>query len=163
MKKLLFVALCCLCLCGCGKKQEDTTNYQENLSQEQIEEKLMEANNWLTKIWNDGLCEISHYLDDGTSSIGGVVDIEFVVKELNQNYKDKDDYINFIDSLNEDNYSLIKESFSKAIDQANIVIEKVNISLPVSNTQPEYITNIDLFNQYQSVFYDEVTKLYYAS
>ena len=66
----------------------------------------------------------------------------------------------FVDSLGNE-YGLIKSSFTKAIEQANIVVEKVNETIPEANTEPNYKENIELFNQYQSTFYEKVTEIYY--
>ncbi len=160
MKKILCcLAICCLCLCGCGKeKTKDTV--EAEMSKEEIIEKLMEVNNWLTTIWNDGICDISHYLENGTNSVGESMDINHTIELLNDNYKKKDEYMKFVDSLGNE-YGLIKSSFTKAIEQANIVVEKVNETIPEANTEPNYKENIELFNQYQSTFYEKVTEIYY--
>lgn len=160
MKKLLFIAICCLILCGC-EKAENKPDTNKSLTKEQIVEKLMETNNWLTSIRNDGICEISHYVESGTNSIGQTADIDFILQNFNNQYNEKSKYTEFINSLNNEEYITIQNTFNKAIEQSDIIIKKVNAETPKAKTKVDYQKNIDLFNQYQSAFYDKVTELYY--
>ena len=144
MKKLLFLVVCCLILVGCGNNDvnnEKDVN-QDTMSTEQISEKIMEIYNWLTTVWNTGISEISWYIGTGTNSVGETMDIDFVIQLLKEHYQKKNEYVDFINSLNDD-YSLLKTSFTKAIEQADIIIEKVNLTTPQPNTKTDYQENID--------------------
>ena len=160
MKKILFFVVCCLLLVGCDNNEVTGNNDNPNtMTEEQIIDKLIETKNWITTVWNNGICEIKWYLETGTNSVGQTMDVDFVVQVFNDDYKKKDEYINFINLLNDD-YALIKTSFNNAIEQADIIIEKVNLITPQPNTQTDYQENITLFNQYFSTFYDKVVDLY---
>lgn len=165
MKKFFMLcAVCCMCLClfGCGKKDNVDDVDVNNMSDEQIVDKLVSTNNWLTSVWNDGICDISHYLNSGTNSVGEAMDVEFVLQILNDKYAQKDEQLKFVNSLDDTKYSLIKTSFIKAIEQADIIVEKVNKDIPKPNTTTDYQENITSFSQYQSTFYDKVMDLYFA-
>jgi len=162
MKKILFLVVCCFLLIGCGN--DDVTSGKDvdpnTMSTEQISEKIMEIYNWLTTVRNTGINEISWYIGTGTNSVGETMDIDFVIQVFNEHYQKKNEYVDFINLLNDD-YSLLKTSFTKAIEQADIIIEKVNLTTPQPNTKTDYQENIDLFNQYHTTFYNKVIELYY--
>ena len=153
-KIILFLLLSIFLLTACDSKDK-TEKKEENtkeLSKSQIKNKLKKANDDLTELWNEVICEISHYTYDGTSSIGGELDIEFVVKNSKKYYEKVKEDKDFIDTLSEE-YSDLIEAYDKAFEQATIIYDEIHKETPTPGSSEKYRKNIDLFQQYQDYFY----------
>lgn len=50
-------------------------------------------------LWNDGFCDLSHYLYDKTSSVGGAMNIDYTLKKLDKSFEKLGEYDKYIQSL----------------------------------------------------------------
>lgn len=165
MKKLvigLFAIVMCLTLAtGCGNSKSDNKeNNASKMSKEDIIDKLYDINNDLTTLWNDVIVEVDHYSYDGTSSTGKDLDIDFVVSNMDKPYNKCVDNKKFVDSLADD-YSDFISAYDKAMEQAKIIYDNIKKETPKANSELSYKSNIDLFQQYESKFYDLVNNAYF--
>lgn len=79
-------------------------------------ERLQVFRDWLVgDIWNDGLCDLSWYMTDGTDSCGDTMNVDYTVKKLEKAYKLTADYDKFINSLSD--YTDIKDTWQLAKEQ----------------------------------------------
>lgn len=134
MKKRLLLPTLALCTalsaCGGSKSAEQTTAVVETTeavttvpteeTTEAVEEtrpqsdiSLKEIEGWLIgDIWNEGFCDFYHYEEDGKSSLGETIDIDFALSRFKKNYEKKAEYDAYINSL-PDSYDSIKETWNK--------------------------------------------------
>lgn len=109
---------------------------------------LFEISNYVTgDLWNDGFCEISHYLEDGRGATGQEIDIDFTKSQLEKAMTKKAGYDEYIAGLNDD-YKDIKDVWSKLSSQIDSIYQEVKSGAKSLNT--------DLFTQYNSAFSDLV-------
>ena len=112
--------------------------------------------NWMTgDIWNDGIFTVKMYSERGTNSIGQQIDIDFCIENLKLAYSKKDEYNEVIhaldDSIPEQNQLIV--SWDKAIEQADILIDKITTETPMPQDE-SYVLETDLFFQYYDSFRD---------
>ena len=164
-KKLLLFLLIfgLLFVTACGDSSVDTSSNKEktekkedspkNMSKKKIASKLFDINNDLTDLWNEVICEVSHYSYDGTSATGEELDIEFVVKTSKKYYEKVKKNKEFVDELGED-YEDIVEAYDKAFEHATNIYNMIQEETPAPNTYDKYKKDIELFQQYQDYFYE---------
>lgn len=118
---------------------------------ESTQDTLFDINNYLIgDLWNDGFCEISHYLESGKGSYGQEIDIDFTKGQLNRAMEKKAGYDSYINGLSTD-YEDIKSVWSKLSGQIDRMYEEVSSGAPSLST--------DLFTQYRDAFSDLVEEL----
>ncbi|NCC86905.1 MAG: DUF4878 domain-containing protein [Clostridia bacterium] len=123
------------------------------------ENKLYDIQNWLVgDIWNDGFCNISHYIEDGTDYIGGTLDIDATVSELTKSMKAKADYDKFINDLDDSKYADVKSLWNKLSPEIDKLYNTVTTKKPVAKDS-SYTFDTDLFQQYRQDFDDAVSEL----
>jgi hypothetical protein len=179
MKKylsVLFAATMLISLCGCssGKSKSESTKAETSSANETVEattaketeisteattfkEKinLTDVCNWVTSdIWNKGFCDISHYVEDGKSSTGETMDIEFTISNLKNAMDKKDDYNKFILSLDDSiaEQEQLKEAWKKMIEQVDMLYNQVINTTPTA-ADKTYSFDTGLFKQYYDTFY----------
>lgn len=159
MKKLLcaLVALTCVInLTACGSSSdsssnsEPTTNYIiTNKNQ------FSDVDHWLSDMWSTLICDMDSYIRYGTSCTGEEYDIEYAISELKASYKKKDEYNDFIHSLdiNDENNARLITAWDKLCEQLDILYKKITSETPKANDET-YEYNTDLCKQYYSSFED---------
>lgn len=84
------------------------------MSENAIREKLNEAYNWQCgDIWNDGYCNIYHYIEDGKDALGNKMDINKTVSSVKKSLKQKTKWNNFVNSVQGSKYSKYKSTWNK--------------------------------------------------
>lgn len=140
-----------------GKKSYTCT--VKVLTKQKIASKLIDAYNWQCgDIWNDGYCDISHYVEDGTSSTGDPLNINRTMRKLKKALKQKKYYHNFVTQLQGSRYKEYKIIW-KYLYPEMLKLEKC---LKKGTPQPEsdYDFPYYFYRDYLSDLSDEVTKFY---
>lgn len=125
--------------------EDEGSENEQNLS---LEDMLFEIDNFIIgDIWNDGFCDIDHYLYDGTGSYGQELDIDFTIMQLDKAMEKKAEYDIYIDGL-DDSYEDIKYVWSKLSPEIDTIYSEIKSGAESINT--------DLFVQYRDAFSDLV-------
>lgn len=173
MKKRLLLPTLALCTalsaCGGSKSAEQTTTVVETTeavttvpteeTTEAVEEtrpqsdiSLKEIEGWLIgDIWNEGFCDFYHYEEDGKSSLGETIDIDFALSRFKKNYEKKAEYDAYINSL-PDSYDSIKETWNKL----SVEMDKLYDYYKDGVTQSGTATDTALFVQYRDAFSEDI-------
>ena len=162
MKKnivLVLVLSIALCFIGCGgEKVTDTDNVFKN-DRDSTVNKLQEINSWLIgDVWNNGFCDISHYVSSGTGSTGETIDIDFTIERLDASIQKKSDYDNFIDGLEEEQYAQIKSIWERLSPEIDLLYNQAKEIIPVVNDASNSFDTGKLV-QYRDAFSDAIYDL----
>ena len=158
MKKkiLLITLLTTLILCiGCSndskntnKQPKETTKKSENKTVKETNEPidakqiLSDAYNFsVENIWNNGLCDISHYVEDGTNSAGEKMNPKETLDKLENNMSKFNEYNDKISKITD-------KEFEKQVKQWNIVY----------NEASKLYNGISLKDNKMSLKYDDFDK-----
>ena len=117
---------------------------------------LTEICNWATAdIWNNGFCDISHYIEDGKSSVGQTMDIEFTISILSVALEKKEKYNDYIMSLDSSSAEIeqLQNAWSKMFEQIDVLYNRVVEETP-RPADATYEFDTGLFKQYYDAFYD---------
>ena len=94
-----------------GQKLKCKVSVRSNKS---ITNKLWDAYDWQCEdIWNNGYCDIYHYIEDGTDSCGEKLNIDKTISTLNENYNKRELWNNFVYSIQGKKYSKFKITWKK--------------------------------------------------
>ncbi len=173
MKRLLSVALIVssICFVGCGGEntiQESNSSKTEVVKndgetsekpQKTEKQKLKEIKNFLTSdIWNDGFCDISHYIGDGKNSTGKTMDLDFTIEQLGKAMETKKEYDEYIKGLDDSKFSDVKSDWEKLSGQIDILYGKLKDKKPVVG---DYTYDFDtgLYSQYSDAFGKDIDKV----
>lgn len=115
-----------------------------------------EARDWLVgDIWNDGICDMSHYYEDGKSATGATLDPDFTLKQLAKAMEKKADYDSQMAALSEE-YSEISELWAKVSEQVDILYAEIQArGTEVTGSS----LDTGLYNQYFDAFDDAYFEL----
>ena len=170
-KRLLLPTLAlCTALSACGGSQNTQETTSTEISQVvttvsvetttgTVEETTMQSNislneieGWLIgDIWNEGFCDFYHYEEDGKSSLGETIDIDFALSRFKKNYEKKAEYDAYINSL-PDSYDSIKETWNKL----SVDMDKLYDYYKDGVTQSGTATDTALFVQYRDAFSEDI-------
>ena len=128
---------------------EATTPTESNIT-------LSSVYGWVVgEIWNDGLCDISWYVENGTSSVGGELDIDFLLDNLKYAYEKKPKYDEYMKSLDTSigNQAQLVNAWNKLSEQIDILYSKVSTEKPRPKDDT-YDFSTDLYKQYFEKFND---------
>ena len=170
MKRLLSVILIVLSICfvGCGEepdvedliKSEIAKNIVETSEEPQTEkQELKKIKRFLTlDIWNDGFCNISHYIHDGKDSTGKTMDLDFTIEQLDKAMETKKEYDEYIKGLEDSKFSDVKSDWEKLSEQIDILYGKLKDKKP---TVGDYTYDFDtgLYSQYSDAFEKDIDKV----
>ena len=132
---------------------------KNNISNDTPKSKLTEIDNYIIgDIWNRGFCDISHYLSDGKGSTGESLDIDFTLLQLDNAYKRKKDYDQYIEGLNPNEFSNIKSIWSMLSTETDILYNKIKGKKVVPNDS-SYGFDTGKFSQYMTAFGDAVNEV----
>ncbi len=133
-------------------KQAEVGN--SNDTKEQIE-KLY---SWLVgDIWNDGICEMSHYYYDGTGSTGEILDVDFTLERFEKAYAKKSQFDKQVTAL-PDSYSELKSVYSKLSDEIDVLYTEIKKR---GKTTPSKGFDTGKYTQYADVLYDYLSEIIY--
>lgn len=172
MKKfsILILLICVLIFVGCSNKKISTeTNIKNNTkkleatkevteTQKPIDEQqvLSDAYNFsVEKIWNEGLCDISHYIESGTNSNGEKMDPQKVLSNLESNMKTLEKYNKSVSEIKSDKHSDALKQWKIIYDEANKLFK--GLSVDGTKITASY-KNFDKFTDAQS----ELCNIIYA-
>lgn len=173
MKKrylMIFTALTlALALTACGDDSSSKSSKKKNTkaesssvsATEKTDIRLNDVTSWATgKIWNDGFCDIYHYVESGTNSVGEQMDIDFTVSNLKIAMEKKDEYNAFIHTLDDSvpEQAQLINAWDKMMEQTDILYTKVITDTPRPSDET-YEFNTDLFKQYFDTFYEVAMEL----
>lgn len=117
---------------------------------------LSDINSWLiSDIWNDGFCDIYHYLEDGANSVGETMDIDFTIQQLKKKMELKQSYDEYINKSDNQN---IKDIWTKLSPEIDRLFEIVTTNTITPESPIEFDTG--LFVQYRDAFKNEVYESY---
>lgn len=167
MKKTIFIFLFAIfvmaSLSACGETESTGANAVEKVSSAESAmsdaNKITEVSNYITTdVWNNGFCDINWYITTGKSSTGNTLDIGFTLERLNDAINEKPKYDEYIQSLDGDKYTKIKEYWGKVSSETDKLYAEIKATKPVANSENN---NFDtgLFSQYMSAFQDEAQGL----
>lgn len=117
-----------------GKKTKCKVSVRSNKS---ITNKLWDAYDWQCEdIWNNGYCDIYHYIEDGTNSIGEKMNISKTISQLSIKYKKRNFYNEYVYSVQGKRYSDFKKTWKK-LDVQTVrlkqILDKNGTPAPKSN------------------------------
>ena len=117
-----------------GQKLKCKVSVRSNKS---IIYKLHDAYDWQCEdIWNNGFCDIYHYIEDGTDSCGKKLDINKTISELNKKYQKRNYYNKYVYSVQGKKYSNYKKAWKK-LDKQTVylkqILDKNGVPAPKSN------------------------------
>lgn len=151
-----------------GKKIKDVINEGKNsnimnmgndLKEDTVKGKLNTiSNDFVTEIWNEVFCNISWYTHGGTNSIGEKLDIEYTINKADNIMKKRDEYNNYIKSLEGEEYSQIKYIWDKLIAEIDRMYARIKEETPRANDST-YKFDKGNFSEYSDDFKNEINKL----
>ena len=115
-------------------------------------------NEFVTELWNEVFCDISWYINSGTNSTGGELDIEYTIKKADNLMQKRDEYNNYIENLSDNEFAEIKYIWSKLINEIDTLYAKIKKETPLANN-PTYEFSIDNLDTYSSDFDKEIKKI----
>lgn len=164
MKKLLCTLTALTCIvsvtaCGSSSSSSESVTTQATTQAEattptEIDITLSSVYGWVVgEMWNDGLCDISWYVENGTNSVGGELDIDFLLDNLKYSYEKKPKYDEYMKSLDTSigNQAQLVNAWNKLSEQIDILYSKVSAEKPRPKDDT-YDFNTDLFKQYFDKF-----------
>jgi len=135
---------------------ESSTELSETISDVDM---LNEIDNFITgDIWNDGFCDISWYIDNGTNSIGDTMDIDFAISQLDKAMVKLEEYNTIVDNMTDPQVTDAKEIWSKLYPEIKSLYSKLEDTTPKAN-DPSYNFDTGLFSQYSDAFSDAIYDL----
>jgi hypothetical protein len=121
--------------------------------------KLAEINDYIiSDIWNEGFCDIGWYVSMGTNSIGGTMDIDFTISQLEIAYGKKKEYDEFISNLDENEFANVKNIWKKLSIEMDVLFNKLKCETPIANSS-DYNFDTGKFDQYMNAFSDAIYKI----
>lgn len=105
-----------------GQKLKCKVSVRSNKS---ITNKLWDAYDWQCEdIWNNGYCDIYHYIEDGTDSCGNKLNIDKTISNLNKKYKKRNSWNKFVYSVQGKRYSKFKNTWKK-LDTQTVRLKQI--------------------------------------
>lgn len=120
---------------------------------------VIEANDWVTNMWNKCVDPIYWYTTDGTGINGASIDIDNVLKECDNYYAEYNSHNKAVNALS-DEYKNFKEYYGKIKEQIDIIYPQIKANKPVSKAGTDYDDNMEIFYEYQVKLYNEVKNKY---
>lgn len=103
-------------------------------------------------IWNEGFCNIEHYLYDGTDYVGEPLDIDKTLKNLQTNYEKKASYDAYFENLDEF-YGEVKNSWSNLSKETDRLYQEVITHEIKPGVEADFFNTVQ-FCEYRDYFGD---------
>lgn len=128
-------------------------------SKTSINNKLCNAYDWQCEdVWNNGFCDIYHYIESGTDACGNKMNINKTISKLNTTYKKRASCNKFVYSVQGKKYSKYKTTWKK-LDKETVrlknILDKNDIPKPKSN----YYFPYEKYSDYLWKLLDNVSDL----
>jgi len=108
---------------------------------------ITEIRNWVvSEIWNAGFCDLYHYLEDGKSSTGQTMDVNFTLQQLEKAMAKKAGYDAYMSTISN---SELSELWTKVSGQIDILYADVKTR---DFSKSGQALDTGLYNQYFSAF-----------
>jgi len=121
--------------------------------------KLNEIHGYIVSdLWNKGLCDIKWYVNSGTGSTGNSIDIDFTISQLDNAYKKKKAYDEYVQGLDATQFSNVKSIWVKLSPEIDILYNQVKSKKPTPKDSG-YNLDFGKFVQYMEAFGDAVIKI----
>ena len=121
--------------------------------------KIMEANDWVTNMWNKCIDPVYWYVVDGTGVNGASIEIDAVLNDCETYYAEYQTRKSEITGLS-DEYSDFKEIYAKVSEQIEIIYPKIKANKPVAKESVDYEDNMDALHEHQVQLYNLVKEKY---
>lgn len=105
----------------------------------------------VSKIWNEGFCDISHYIGDGKNSLGKKMDINKTIKSIGDTLEQIEAYDNFFNNLPSKKYSKIKKEWNGLKKETFRLYNKLKKEKPKASDK-SYDFSVDKFEKYMNGF-----------
>lgn len=140
-------------------KNSNTMDIANNSTEDTQKGKLKTiSNDFVTEIWNEVFCNISFYVATGTNSTGGKLDIEYTINKADNLMKQRDEYNDYINSLEGEEYSQIKYIWEKLIGEIDRMYSRIKEETPREKDNT-YKFDTGSFSEYSKDFKNEIDKL----
>lgn len=84
-----------------------------------------DVRNWLVgDVWNDGICDMSHYYENGKNSLGQTMDPDFTLSQLGKTMSEKNEYNDMMNKL-PDEYAEITGLWNKIMEQVDMLYAEI--------------------------------------
>lgn len=121
-----------------------------------IDTMLIDTYNWVIGIWNDGFCNIYHYLEDGLDATGQNMDINETIEKTDKYMEEFEKYDKFVKSLSEDDYyEDLNELWPKLSDEIQYLYSRIKDEIPRAG-DTAYEFNYKKFNDYMYELMDAI-------
>lgn len=132
---------------------------KNNNTSDSPKNKLTEINNYVVSdLWNKGLCDIKWYVNSGTGSTGNSLDIDFTISQLDNAYKKKKTYDEYIQGLDATLFSNVKSIWGKLSPELDILYNQIKSKKPTAKDSG-YNFDSGKFSQYMEAFGDAVNEV----
>lgn len=106
-------------------------------SEKSICNKLSVAYDWHCEdLWNNGYCNIYHYIEDGRDAVGKKINIDITIQKLNKAYTKRSKYNQYVYAVQGNRFSKYKKIWKK-LDKQNVrlhtILNKNGTPKPCSN------------------------------
>ena len=140
-------------------KNSNILDVSNNKIEETPKDKLTTiSNEFVTEIWNEVFCNISHYVVRGTSTMGKKLDIEYTLNKADNIMKQRDEYNNYILSLEGEEYSQIKYIWERLIKEIDRMYARIKEETPRAE-DITYKFDTGNFSEYSDDLKKEINKL----
>ena len=124
-----------------------------------INSKLSSAYDWqCEKIWNDGYCNIYHYIEDGTNALGNKMNIHETMQKLNTAYKKRNSFNTFVNSVQGKKYSKFKSKW-KQLDKETVKLKTILTKNGTPKPKSNYYFPYEKYSDYLWDLLDIVNRL----
>lgn len=140
-------------------KNSNILDVSNNKKEETPKDKLTTiSNEFVTEIWNEVFCNISHYVVIGTGTMGENLDIEYTLNKADNLMKQRDEYNNYIVSLEGEEYSQIKYIWERLIQEIDRMYARIKEETPRAE-DITYKFDTGNFSEYSDDLKKEINKL----
>ena len=140
-------------------KNSNILDVSNNKKEETTKDKLRTiSNEFVTEIWNEVFCNISHYVARGTDTMGGKLDIEYTLNKADNLMEQRDKYNDYIVSLEGEEYSQIKYIWERLIKEIDRMYTRIKEETPRAE-DITYKFDTGNFSEYSDDLKKEIDKL----
>lgn len=140
-------------------KKASLSGIADDLTNDTVKGKLKTIkNDFVTKLWNDVFCSISWYVAYGDQYQSGDIDIEYTINKADTLMKQRDEYNDYVNSLQGEEYTQIKYIWGKLIGEIDRMYARIKEETP-RKADKTYEYSTGNFDEYSDDFGEEINKL----